>query len=143
MIQGFTLISYRRNRVGRRRYDDYDDGYSRQRSTRRRRERRMEERRIETLTFAALIVLFAVAILYQNRLKAEWISLIGGTILLGSAIYQSQRRWRVNPTTWIGGSIMLIAGIFALNGTALPLGVYLPMVVFGGVIVVSFLTGEI
>jgi len=103
----------------------------------------MEERRIETLTFAAIIVLFAIAILYTGKIKAEWISLIGGAILVGSAIYQSQRRWRVNPTTWIGGSVMLVAGILGLNGTPMPFGIYLPMLVFGGVILVSFLTGEI
>src|SRR5512141_436994 len=97
----------------RRRYEserEYEYGRSSRRYSYRRRERRMEERRTELATFAALILLCVVALLYPNAIQAKWLAIIGGAILVGSAIYQWQRRWRVNPTTWIGGGLMLIVG---------------------------------
>ena len=71
------------------------------------------------------------------------IAVIGGGILLVSAIYQVQRRWRVNPTTWIGGAIMFIVGVMSWNGYSMPGGIFLPIAVFGGIIVLSAITGEL
>jgi hypothetical protein len=63
--------------------------------------------------------------------------------MVGAAVFQWQRRWRVNPVTWIGGAIMLIAGIASLYyRTPLPLGMLLPIGVFALVIVASAVTGE-
>jgi hypothetical protein len=87
-----------------------------------------------------IIVLFAITLLYP--IKPEVIALIGGGIFLAAAVFQWQRRWRVNPMTWIGGLVMLIAGIMGLQGSGLPGGVFLPLGVFALVIVASLLTGE-
>ncbi len=129
--------------AGRRRYEsqrEYEYGQRSRRFSYRRRERRMEERRVELVTFAALILLFVFALLYPTAVKPNWIAIIGGAILVGSAIYQTQRRWRVNPTTWIGGGLMLLVGVMSLNGYPMPLGIFLPIIVFGGIIVLSALT---
>ena len=128
--------------MARRRYAS-DYGYERRGYSRRRRERRSEERRTELVTFMALIVLFVFAVLYGQRLSPAWITLLGGVILTGSALYQSQRRWRVNPLTWIGGAIMLIVGLGAMNGFGLPGGIFTPIAIFAVVLIGSFLTGEL
>jgi hypothetical protein len=107
----------------------------------RRRERRREERTIEMASMGLIIVLFAIALLFPT-FKPEAIALIGGGIFLAAAIFQWQRHWRVNPMTWIGGLAMLIAGFLGLQGNGLPGGIFLPLGVFGLVIVASLLTGE-
>ncbi len=107
----------------------------------RRRERRQEERTVELVSFGLIIVLFAITLLYPG-INTATIALIGGAVLLASAVFQWQRRWRVNPMTWIGGAVMLIVGLLALQGYPMPLGIFLPMLVFGAVIIASFLSGE-
>jgi hypothetical protein len=124
-----------------RRYFGYEGGYGYRRgSGYRRRGRRREERTIEMASMGLIIVLFAITLLYP--VKPEVIALIGGGIFLAAAVFQWQRRWRVNPMTWIGGLIMLIAGVLGLQGNGLPGGIFLPLGVFGLVIVASLLTGE-
>src|SRR5690349_10008117 len=99
--------------MARRRYGaGYD--YGGRRVNYRRRERRSEERQVELVTFGLIILLFLVSLLYP--LRSEVIAFIGGGILTASALYQWQRRWRVNPMTWIGGIILLILGVFGLQG---------------------------
>ncbi len=122
----------------------YGIGYGYESSGRysyRRRERRREERTVEMVSFGLIIVLFAITLLYPGISPAT-VSLIGGGILVGAAIFQWQRRWRVNPVTWIGGAIMLIAGIFGLQGRVVPYGMLLPYGIFGLVILASLVTGE-
>ncbi len=109
----------------------------------RRRERRAEERRIELASFAALMLVFMVDFLTGDSIPAVWLSLVGGGILLASAIYQTQRRWRVTPITWIGGAVMVGAAIISLyERIPLPGGVWLPIGVFAAMIIVSAITGE-
>ena len=95
---------------GRRGYGGggYGGGYS----YRNRRERRREERQVELASFGALIAMFMISLIVH--LNPATIATIGGGILVGAAVFQWQRRWRVNPVTWIGGAIMLIGGIFAV-----------------------------
>ncbi|HLY27657.1 MAG TPA: hypothetical protein VKQ72_15035, partial [Aggregatilineales bacterium] len=110
----------RRYESDRERELDYED---RHRSVRRR-ERRSEERRIELASFAALIVVFMVGLV--TTIPPVWMSLVGGSILLASAIYQSQRRWRVTAMTWIGGIVMLGAALVSLyEKIPLPGGIWL------------------
>ncbi len=136
--------------MARRRYrENYDaggggysgGGYGYRGGAYRRRERRMEERRVELASFAAIILMFMIGLVYH--IDAKWLSTIGGAILIASAIYQSQRRWRVTPITWIGGAILLIVGLFALNGQPVPGGIFLPLGVFAAVIIYSAMTGEL
>lgn len=132
--------------AGRRRYSserEYESGRSSRRYAYRRRERRSQERRIELVTFVALILLFVFGLLSNGAINGTWLAIAGGAILLGSAIYQTQRRWRVNPTTWVGGAIMLGAGIYFLNQKSGGLPIYFPMAVFAGIIVLSAVTGEL
>ena len=133
----------------RRRYDSgYDRGYeSRGGGSRRygyrRRERRSEERQVEMASFGIIIVIFAITLLFPGKFSPAWISVIGGGILVASGVYQSQRRWRVNPMTWIGGIALLVAGVLSLSGNSpLPGGILLPIGIFAAVIVASAITGE-
>lgn len=128
----------------------YSNGYSSGRSTSsrysyRRRERRGEERQIETLTFGLIIVLFVLTFMFESlRNNPTMVTVIAGAILMGSAVYQWQRRFRVNPVTWMGGAFMLIAGLLGFQGgRGVPLGIFLPILVFGVVILVSLVTGEL
>jgi|SRR5688572_14073288 hypothetical protein len=114
---------------------------ARRRYTRARRERRSEERAIETMSFGLIIVLFAVGFLFTG-LSTAWITLIAGAIFTGAAVYQSNRRWRVNPMTWIGGIFLLIAGFLSLQTGVTPGGLLLPIGVVALVIAASFVTGE-
>ena len=115
----------------------YGGGYS----YRNRRERKREERQVELASFGALIAMFMISLIVH--LNPATIATIGGGILVGAAIFQWQRRWRVNPVTWIGGAIMLIGGIFALQQhTDVPGGILFPMGIFALVIIASAVTGE-
>ncbi|MCC7451585.1 MAG: hypothetical protein IT324_29530, partial [Anaerolineae bacterium] len=68
---------------------------ARRRVSYRRRERRGEERQIETLTFGLIIVLFVLTFMFENlRSNPTMVTVIAGAILVGSAIYQWQRRFR-------------------------------------------------
>ncbi|MEP7287292.1 MAG: hypothetical protein ABI947_16170 [Chloroflexota bacterium] len=130
----------------RRRYDSGSYESSRsgsRRYTARRRERRSEERQVEMVSFGAIIVIFAITLLFPGKFSPAWISVIGGGILVASGVYQSQRHWRVNPMTWIGGILLLLAGILALSGSSpLPGGILLPIGIFAAVIIASAITGE-
>ena len=114
----------------------------RQRSFRRR-ERRAEERKIELASFAALILLFVVGMMIS--FPPVWLAFVGGTILLASAIYQTQRHWRVTAMTWIGGIVMLGAALYTFYEKlpSLPGGIWLPIGVFALMLVVSAVTGEL
>ena len=129
--------------MARRRYSNSYDSGGRRGYSYRRRERRNEERRTELITFILIILLFVFFIAFPGKIPVAWVTLLGGVILTGSSIYQNQRRWRVNPMTWVGGAVMLLAGIFALNGNGLPGGIFLPIGIFAAVIILSFVTGEL
>jgi hypothetical protein len=112
-------------------------------ASRRRKERRAEERQIEMYTFAAVVILFAVATIYDG-LDALFITFLGAVILLGSGFYQRERNFRVNPITWVGGLILAIVAFMGYTqNRAVPMGMLLPFLVMGGVIAASFFTGEL
>lgn len=137
--------------MARRRYardDYYDDRPRRRRSysyggySNRRRSRRSSERQVELFSFLAIVVLFLLQLMAGTAFPTMTILLLGAMVLLGSAIYQSSRRWRVNPMTWVGGALMLVFAVLGLQGTPIPLGPLLPLAIFGAVLVASFVTGE-
>lgn len=105
--------------------------------------RRQREASFEIAMYGLIIVLFLLTLIYP-ALRAEWISLIGGAILVGSAIYQWNQRWRVNVFTWVGGLLLLGIGLLSIQaGTGVPLGIFLPFGVMLGVIVIGFFTGNL
>ncbi|MBX3062765.1 MAG: hypothetical protein KF726_07310 [Anaerolineae bacterium] len=104
-----------------------------------RRYRREEERRFEILTFAALLILMLI-LAFSNSNNGTFISYAGGGVLLGSAIIQWQRKFQVNPFTWLGAAALLALAYFWRQGPVPPL---YPLLIMGAVMVVSFLTGEI
>jgi hypothetical protein len=124
--------------------DEYYDRPRRRRSTSngRRRSRRSSERQVELFSFLAIVVLFLLQLFSGAAFPTMTILLLGSLVLLGSAFYQSSRGWRVNPMTWIGGTLMLVFAVLAMQGNAIPLGTLLPLAIFGAVLVASFLTGE-
>ncbi len=107
-----------------------------------RRERRGEERQVELVTLGLVLIVFVLQLLFPTAISPSLVLLLGGIILLGGAFFQSQRRWRVNPLTWIGGVAMLGAGIIELQTKQEPLGGLLPILLFGVVIAGSFISGE-
>jgi hypothetical protein len=70
------------------------------------------EARIERITWALLVLIFAVLYVLSDTVSLtipNWVvPFAGSVILLGSGIYQYSRRWRVSPVTWLGGGLMFI-----------------------------------
>lgn len=125
--------------------DYYYDDRPRRRSSsyyNRRRSRRSSERQVELFSFMAIVLLFLLQLMAGTAFPTMTTLLLGSIVLLGSAIYQSSRRWRVNPMTWIGGALMLVFAVLGMQGGTIPLGPLLPLAIFGAVLVASFITGE-
>lgn len=99
------------------------------------------EARIERLTWALLVLAFAVFQLLADEgtgaLPNWFVPAAGAAVLLGSGLYQYTRRWRVSPVTWIAGSVMLFFALVnlyvnpAANFLGAALLVFLLVIVFG------------
>lgn len=101
------------------------------------------EARIERLTWFLMVLVFGVLyVLPDGTIPLPFIPFSGAVILLGSALYQYAKRWRVSPTTWIAGSGLLFAAI--ANFTVLPnMNFYgITLMTFAGVIGIGLLTNE-
>jgi len=129
--------------------DDRERRFERGQAGRYRRFRKREERQIEIITLGLTLIVFMLPVLFSNPddptstdSATPLVLMLGGMILLAGAFFQMQRRFRVNPLTWLGGAAMLIFGVVEFQGKIAPLGPLLPILLFGGVIVGSFLTGE-
>lgn len=80
------------------------------------------EARTERLTWALLVLIFAILYILQTYVSEDainalpnWIiPLAGAIILLGSGIYQYGKRWRVSPVTWIGGVLLLLLALIGI-----------------------------
>jgi hypothetical protein len=138
-------------RMARRRYrDNYDDrrgrDYDRRSSSRDYgRRKSQDEERIERLTWFFLVLVIAALHIIQEggmRLPNYIVPLAGAIVLIGSGLVQYSRRWRVSPTTWLGGA--LLAGLALINLYVSPDSSFLgiSLVVFAGVILIGLLTGE-
>ncbi len=74
------------------------------------------EARVERLTWAFLVLIFAIPLaLEEVSLPNGFIVLAGAIILLGSGVYQYTRRWRVSPITWIAGTLMLFLSLLNMT----------------------------
>jgi hypothetical protein len=129
--------------------NDPERRYERGQAGRYRRFRRREERQIEIITLGLTLIVFMLPVLFSNPddptatdSATPLVLMLGGMILLAGSFFQMQRRFRVNPLTWLGGIAMLIFGVLEFQSKIAPLGPLLPILLFGGVIVGSFLTGE-
>ena len=104
------------------------------------------EARIERLTWALLVLAFAIFQLLADegtRALPNWfVPASGAAVLLGSGLYQYTRRWRVSPVTWIAGSVMLfftLVNLYVNPGVSF-LG--MSMVVFFAVMIFGLVTNE-
>lgn len=80
--------------------------------------RRKSERelRVEMMTWALLVLVFAIIYLLPDTTLPNWLVHISGAgILLGSGIYQYTQRWRVSPVTWLVGGAMLSMAFYNLQ----------------------------
>ncbi len=114
---------------------------------RRRAARKSEtEARVERATWALLVLAFAIFQLTDRQgtstLPNWFVPVAGAAILLGSAMFQYARRWRVSPITWLAGGVMLFFALYSIyvNPATNLLGVSL--LVFVVVIVFGLLTNE-
>lgn len=101
------------------------------------------EARVERITWFLMVLVFGVIyFLPEGTIPKPFIPFSGGVILLGSGLYQYSRRWRVSPTTWIGGTVLLIGAI--ANFTIMPnFDMYgVTLLTFAGVIGIGLLTNE-
>jgi hypothetical protein len=103
------------------------------------------EARVERITWALLVLAFALFQLNPQGVSSlpNWfLPAAGAIILLGSGTYQYTRRWRVSPITWIAGGVMLFFTLYNLyiNPAQNLLGISL--IVFFAVILFGLITGE-
>lgn len=103
------------------------------------------EAKVERVTWFALVAVFAVITLIPEDSAGlpHWVTpLAGGAILLISGIYQYARGWRVSPSTWIAGSLLLVAAYYSNqinpNIDMLPIS----LLIFAAVIGIGVITGE-
>jgi hypothetical protein len=73
-----------------------------------------QELRVERITWFALVAIFIIANIVpeDTAIPNAVTPMAGGTVLLLSGIYQYSRKWRVNFTTWIAGTLMLVMGAY-------------------------------
>ena len=102
------------------------------------------EARVERITWALLVLVFALVQLVPNSsdLPNFFVPFAGALILLGSGIYQYSRRWSVSPITWVGGAFMALFAYYALQVNPAQNFTGACLVVFFAVIIFGVITGE-
>ena len=102
------------------------------------------EARIERITWALLVLVFAIVQLLPNSgaLPNFFVPFAGALILLGSGLYQYSRRWRVSPVTWIGGAFMALFTYYDLQINPATNFTGACLIVFFVVIIFGLITGE-
>jgi 4-amino-4-deoxy-L-arabinose transferase-like glycosyltransferase len=107
-----------------------------------RRKKGTAEARAERITWALMVLVFAIVQLLPGTLPNYFVPFAGALILLGSGFYQYARRWPVSPVTWIGGALMAFFAYynFTINPAQSFQGEVL--IVFFAVIILGILTGE-
>ncbi len=102
------------------------------------------EARIERITWALLVLVFAIVqfLPTTTTLPNFFVPLAGALILLGSGAYQYSRHWRVSPVTWIGGAFMTLFAFYALQVNPAQNFTGACLIVFFAVIIFGLITGE-
>lgn len=101
------------------------------------------EARVERLTWVLLVLAFGVVRLLEDAGVPNWLlPLSGATILLGSALYQYTRRWRVSPVTWIAAGLMAFFTYYSFQIDPTRDFSGLSLIVFAGVILFGLITGD-
>jgi 4-amino-4-deoxy-L-arabinose transferase-like glycosyltransferase len=101
------------------------------------------ERRVELMTWALLVLVFAILqIVPDGTAPYYFVPLAGAIILLGSGLYQYSRRWQVSPLTWLGGLGM--AGLTWYGFQVSPGRDFTgeSLIIFAAVIIFGVITGE-
>lgn len=104
------------------------------------------EAKVERFTWFLMVLVFAV-IYFIDPETADFlpkfiIPLSGAIILLGSGMYQYMHRWHVSPTTWIGGTILVLLAMINLSVNPDQNFYGVTLLIFAAVIGVGILTGE-
>lgn len=134
-------MTYRRERrSSTRRSASRSNNGRRSYRARARRDRRGEERRVETITYAlaGAVILFALL----DYIPGNAAALAGAAVLLGSAFVQQQRRWRVNPFTWLGGAALAFVGLTNYSAAGASDG-FVSAMILAGVLAAGFFMGEL
>lgn len=102
----------------------------------------IRESRAERITWAALVLVFALTQLAPDAFPPVTVPFAGAVVLLGSGIFQSVRGWRVSLVTWLAGIAMAAFTIYnvMVDPTADFLGEAL--IAFAVVILWGVVTGE-
>lgn len=101
------------------------------------------ESRAERITWALLVLVFALFQIAPPGMLPNWfIPVAGAAILLGSGMYQYSKRWRVSPMTWIAGTLMLAFALYNIYRDPTFNFLGLSLLMFLGVILFGLLTGE-
>jgi hypothetical protein len=107
-----------------------------------RRKKSPAEARAERITWALMVLVFAIVQLLPGALPNYFVPFAGSVILLGSGFYQYARRWHVSPVTWIGGALMAFFAYYSLRINAAQTFMGETLIIFFLVIVIGLLTGE-
>lgn len=95
------------------------------------------------MVYLLIFAVFATAYFMQN-VSPTFIAAAGGAVLVGSALWQTARGWRVNIFTWLGGLFLLAAAFLASQGRSeLPGGMLLPIGILIGVVAASVIDGDL
>lgn len=101
------------------------------------------EARVERITWFLLVAIFGIInLLPTGSLPNALVPLAGALVLLGSGLYQYSRRWRVSPTTWIAGSVMMVMGLYSIYVNPQTELIAPSLLAFAIVIGIGVLTGE-
>ena len=99
------------------------------------------ERRIEAFTWGALLVWVGVSLIVDLHRGVP--SLVAGSIMLLSAIYQRMRGWEAGIILWAGGLALTISGLNDLRAGHHHFSVLaIVLILIGGSIVLRAIGGE-
>lgn len=100
------------------------------------------EARAEHLTWAALVLAFALVHLGAGNFPNWLLPFAGAVILLVSGVYQYSRRWHVSPVTWIAVVILALFAFYSYQVDPNAEFLSESLIVFAGIILLGVITGD-